>query len=225
MFNFQTPTNLRDTVPAPRPTGSKRWALGLILAAVALTAAACSSGPKAASSSTTTSVAGSSSTSAPAGTTPTTSARGTSSNSRAATLTVTSGSATSVGTVLTGPNGHTLYHLTTEKNGMIECTGSCAQAWPPLTVPSGQTPKLTSGLGGTIGTVKRPDGTTQVTYNGEPLYYYASDTSAGQAEGQGVGGVWFVVSPDASSGSGTSLPSTSTTSAPTTSTTSGGYSY
>jgi predicted lipoprotein with Yx(FWY)xxD motif len=139
---------------------------------------------------------------------------------------VSSGSATSVGMVLTGPNGHTLYHLTTETNGKIECTGSCAQAWPPLTLSSGQSPTLASGLSGTIGTVKRPDGTTQVTYNGEPLYYYASDTSAGQAEGQGVGGVWFVVAPDSSSsGSSGTTSTTATPSAPTTSTTAGGYSY
>jgi predicted lipoprotein with Yx(FWY)xxD motif len=118
--------------------------------------------------------------------------------------------------VLTGPNEHTLYHLTTEHNGKIECTGSCTQAWPPLTVASGSMPKLTSGLTGTIGTVKRPEGTTQVTYNGEPLYYYAADTGPGQAQGQGVGGVWFAVAPDSS----TSGATTSTTP-----TTSGGYSY
>jgi predicted lipoprotein with Yx(FWY)xxD motif len=123
-----------------------------------------------------------------------------------------------VGTVLTGPNGHTLYRLATETNGQIECTGSCAQAWPPLTVSAGQTPKLGSGLIGTISTVKRPDGTTQVTYEGHPLYYYAADTAAGQATGQGVGGVWFAMTP--AGASPLSAPSSTTTS-----TTSGGYSY
>jgi len=102
--------------------------------------------------------------------------------------------------------------LTTEHNGAIECTGSCAQTWPPLTVPSGESPKLAANLKGTIGTVHRPEGTTQVTYNGHPLYYYAFDTAAGQAKGQGIGGVWFAVTTIA------------TSSAPTTSTSSG-YSY
>jgi predicted lipoprotein with Yx(FWY)xxD motif len=230
MFKLLTSTKLRDRIAAPGSSGSRRWTLGLVLAALALTAAACSSGTNGASSTTTTvAPGGSTPTTAPAGSTPTTAVS--SPGSSSATLTVSSGTATSVGSVLTGPNGHTLYHLTTEKNGSIDCTGSCSQVWPPLTVSSGQTPKLGSGLGGTIGTVKRPEGTTQVTYNGEPLYYYAPDTSAGVAMGQGVGGVWFAVAPDSSSsGSGSGSGSggsgsTSTTSAPTTSTTTGCYSY
>jgi predicted lipoprotein with Yx(FWY)xxD motif len=110
--------------------------------------------------------------------------------------------------------------LTTETNGQIKCTGSCAQEWPPLTVSAGQTPKLTAGEMGTIGTVKRPDGTTQVTYNGHPLYYYSADTSPGQATGQGIGGVWF-----AETVTGASSSTSTSTSAPNTTTTSGGYSY
>jgi predicted lipoprotein with Yx(FWY)xxD motif len=46
-----------------------------------------------------------------------------------------------------------------------------------------------------LGTISLPDGTTQVTYNGWPLYYYIDDAAAGDANGQGVGGVWFLVSP------------------------------
>ena len=128
-------------------------------------------------------------------------------------MTVSSGTAV-VGKVLTGPNGHTLYHLTTETNGHIMCTGSCNQIWPPLTVSSGETPKLGSGVTGTIGTIKRPDGSTQVTYNGHPLYFYAPDSSAGQAMGQGIGGVWFAMA-----------PAGATTSSGSTTTTTGGYSY
>jgi predicted lipoprotein with Yx(FWY)xxD motif len=117
---------------------------------------------------------------------------------------------------LTGPNGHTLYELSTEHNGTIDCTGSCVSTWPPLTVTAGQSAKITGSLSGTLGTVHRPEGTTQVTYNGHPVYYYSGDSAAGQANGQGVGGVWFALTPSgtaAASGGGA------------TTTTSGGYSY
>ena len=200
----------------PRSTNKSelmRFAFFALLAAVAVTAAACSSGSSASSTSTSATVA-------PAGTGSTSTSSG-----GAGTLTVSSGSASSVGTVLTGPNGHTLYRLTTETGGQIKCTGSCTSAWPPLTVTPGETPMLASGLKGTISTVMRPDGSTQVTYEGHPLYYYAADTSAGEAEGQGVGGVWFAMVPTASTSSSTPTTSTPTTSAPTTSTTAGGYSY
>ncbi|MGZ4126357.1 MAG: COG4315 family predicted lipoprotein, partial [Actinomycetota bacterium] len=68
--------------------------------------------------------------------------------------------------------------------------GSCATNWPPLLLPSG----VKSATGGSgvdaskLGTIKRPDGGTQVTYNGKPLYLFISDKSPGQATGQGVAG-------------------------------------
>ena len=51
---------------------------------------------------------------------------------------------------------------------------------------------LVSGVAGTLGTVPRPDGSTQVTHDGMPLYYYSGDTQAGQTNGQGVQGIWYV---------------------------------
>ncbi|MFZ0668400.1 MAG: hypothetical protein WAM97_21805 [Acidimicrobiales bacterium] len=117
-----------------------------------------------------------------------------------------------LGKVLTGPNGHTLYLLTTEHNGTIMCTGGCAQEWPPFTVSSGTTASAASGLSGTVATVMRPDGTTQVTYDGHPLYYYAQDSAAGQTNGQGVGGVWFAVTPSGSAASTSSSVAATTTS-------------
>jgi predicted lipoprotein with Yx(FWY)xxD motif len=188
--------------------GAHRRGLALIglVMGLAITAAACSSTPTSSGSTTTTKAP--SSTGSP--TTATTAA------STTGALSIASGKAGSVGTVLTGPNGHTLYELTTEKNGKIECTGSCTSVWPPLVVSSGQSAKLASGLEGTLGTVTRPEGTTQVTYNGHPLYYYAADSAPGQANGQGIAGTWFAMKPGASDASST---------APTTSTTSGGYSY
>ena len=107
-----------------------------------------------------------------------------------------------VGTVLVNGQGFTLYHLTTEKAGQIHCTGSCATVWPPL-ISSG-TPGSVAGASGTFGTVTRPDGGTQLTYNGMPLYRYSGDTKAGQANGQGIQGVWFAVTASGSSSSSSS---------------------
>jgi len=95
----------------------------------------------------------------------------------------------------------TLYYLKTETGGTIKCTGSCASAWPPVLLPSG-TSAATAGSGvtaGKLGTIQRPDGTTQVTYNGMPLYTFASD-SPGQATGQGVDGFFGMTSKGTTSG-------------------------
>jgi predicted lipoprotein with Yx(FWY)xxD motif len=104
---------------------------------------------------------------------------------------------TSLGTVLVTSSGLTLYHLTTEHNGQVQCTGSCASIWPPYTVSAGTTPTGMSGLG----TLMRPDGTTQVTYNGEALYRYSGDSASGDTNGNGISGVWFAVKSSGSTGS------------------------
>jgi predicted lipoprotein with Yx(FWY)xxD motif len=126
----------------------------------------------------------------------------------------------SLGTVIADGQGFTLYHLTSEVNGKIECTGSCTSVWPPLLVPSGSgSPTEAAGLAGQLGTITRPDGGVQVTYDGMPLYMYSGDGSAGQANGQGIEGKWFAITPSgalagaSSGGSGGSSP------------TSGGYGY
>jgi predicted lipoprotein with Yx(FWY)xxD motif len=121
---------------------------------------------------------------------------------------VATASKASVGTVLVASNGHTLYRLTTDTPTSSTCSGSCAQLWPPLTVPAGTTPRAASGVTGTLGTITRSDGTVQVVYEGHPLYTYAPDTTAADVLGQGVGGIWFVVSPSGSSSSTTSPPTT-----------------
>ena len=98
-----------------------------------------------------------------------------------------------VGSVLTGPNGMTLYYFTTDSPSSTSCTGQCAVVWPPLVVPVGGKATLTSGDSGALGTVMRPDGSTQVTYKGHLLYYFQGDSAPGQDKGQGVDGTWFVV--------------------------------
>lgn len=115
--------------------------------------------------------------------------------------TIATGS-TSLGTVLTTPQGLTLYYFTPEKGGTVACTGNCATIWPPLKASG--TPSAPSGVTGSLATVQLADGSSEVTYNGWPLHTYASDTAPGQTAGQGVGGKWFVATPGltASGGSG-----------------------
>lgn len=85
---------------------------------------------------------------------------------------------------LVGNNGRTLYLFEADKNGSSACTEACAAAWPPDTVTGA--PHAGSGVSqALLGTIKRPDGTTQLTYNGHPLYYFVADTGTGTAKGQG----------------------------------------
>lgn len=95
---------------------------------------------------------------------------------------------TSLGAVLVGPRGLTLYVHRGDTATSSTCTGGCAAAWPPLAVAAGG--KATAGMGvtGRLGTLKRPDGKTQVTYDGKPLYGWQGDAKPGDVTGQGVGG-------------------------------------
>ena len=137
---------------------------------------------------------------------------------------------TKYGVVLASSNGRTLYHLTAEKRGKIGCTGGCAKAWPPLTVKQGSKPTAGSGVKqAKLGTIKRPDGTIQVTYNGYALYRYGDDKKKGDAKGEGESGVWFAVSPAGalvkSGGGSTTVGSTTPTTTNDNTTTSRGYGY
>jgi predicted lipoprotein with Yx(FWY)xxD motif len=101
-----------------------------------------------------------------------------------------------LGSVVVSAHGMTLYHLTSEKGGRIECTGACTASWPPLLVSGAAKPVAGPGIAAAkLGTVKRPDGKVQVTYAGSPLYLYGDDRAAGQAKGEGEGGVWFALAP------------------------------
>jgi predicted lipoprotein with Yx(FWY)xxD motif len=99
---------------------------------------------------------------------------------------VGSASSPGFGTVLTGPNGMTLYTHAGDTATSSSCTGACATTWPPLET-KGQ-PTAGVGVTGQLGTLTRPDGATQVTYGGLPLYYWQGDTKAGDATGNGVEG-------------------------------------
>ncbi len=88
-----------------------------------------------------------------------------------------------------------LYFFTKDvkDSGKSACTGACLALWPVLTTTSA-TPAV-DGVTGTVGTIATPDGKKQVTLNGMPLYYYSKDKAPGDVLGQGVGNVWYLVSP------------------------------
>jgi len=103
---------------------------------------------------------------------------------------------TKLGKVLVDGNGRTLYLFEADKGTMSNCDGACASAWPPLTTSG----KPTAGAGvaaSKLGTAKRVDGTTGVTYAGHPLYTYAGDGAPGQTAGEGLtdyGAPWYALS-------------------------------
>ncbi|MDO8213605.1 hypothetical protein [Conexibacter sp. CPCC 206217] len=104
---------------------------------------------------------------------------------------------TPLGTILVDATGRTLYLWEADTGMSSTCTGACAQAWPPLTT-SGRATADGGATSSDLGTTKRADGTTQVTYAGHPLYYFSGDSGAGQTNGQdsdGFGADWFVVMP------------------------------
>jgi predicted lipoprotein with Yx(FWY)xxD motif len=101
-----------------------------------------------------------------------------------------------VGSYLTGEDGKTLYIFTPDSTNKTACVDKCAASWPPFVISSDDTLTPGTGVTGTLATFARPDGKMQVTINGHPLYYYAADAKAGDTTGQGVGGKWFVGTPD-----------------------------
>jgi predicted lipoprotein with Yx(FWY)xxD motif len=165
--------------------------LGCVAAAVAL-AAGCGS-----SSSSTTGTTSGAATAKTATTTPaaSTSAAGASSSAGGVTISVKH---SKDGTILAaGPKHITVYLFEADKGGQSACSGECAKDWPPVTT-GGEPQASGSASAAMIGTITRSDGTTQVTYNGHPLYFFEKDGDAGDAYGQGVkafGASWYVMAP------------------------------
>jgi predicted lipoprotein with Yx(FWY)xxD motif len=104
---------------------------------------------------------------------------------------------TALGDVLVDGKGRTLYVFTKDKGDQSVCSGKCAAAWPALTVAGAATPG-TGVQASLLSTSKQANGSTQVTYGGKPLYYFAGDAAPGDTKGQGLNGVWFVVRGDGS---------------------------
>lgn len=100
-----------------------------------------------------------------------------------------------LGQIVVDAEGKTLYVFLADEGSDSTCYDDCEAAWPPLTVDGD--PAAGEGIDGSLlGTTEREDGSTQVTLDGHPLYYFASDETADDINGQGVGDVWFVVSPE-----------------------------
>ena len=161
--------------------------LGLLVPTLAATVLLAACGGSSKTSSSTTSAASTAATQAA------------SSQSAAGAVVKTASSSSLGGTILVDAQGMTLYHLSGEQNGEFICTSSaCLGVWHPLTVAAGNTPTGVSSLA----TVKRPDGSVQVTYKGTPLYTFGQDQSPGQANGQGVKdvGTWRAVTVSGESG-------------------------
>ena len=98
-----------------------------------------------------------------------------------------------LGTFLVGQDGLTTYYFEADATpGVSVCEGDCLVAWPPVTVPPGNTVAAGEGVTGVIGLITGTDGSTQVTYDGRPLYYWQGDTEAGQTTGHAVNDIWWV---------------------------------
>jgi predicted lipoprotein with Yx(FWY)xxD motif len=190
-------------------TGARRVALGMSLTrtllilpgagvALAVLAACGSSGgagngpnsdivsaPPASSSSAITSPAGTS----PAGSS---SDSGDSGSAGGAALSVAS---TSLGSILVDGSGMAVYIYTPDQPNVSTCTGGCLAAWPAVPAPA-TLPTSLPGVTGTVGEITRTDdGTKQLTVDGMPIYTYVGDKAAGQTTGQGLDGIWYVLSP------------------------------
>jgi predicted lipoprotein with Yx(FWY)xxD motif len=103
---------------------------------------------------------------------------------------------TTLGLILVNSRGHTIYLFAKDRSGKSACNGSCAKFWPPLL--SRGKPTAGSGIRASmLGTTRRSDGSSQVTYNKHPLYTFALDKRAGQTRGEGnsaFGARWYAVS-------------------------------
>jgi predicted lipoprotein with Yx(FWY)xxD motif len=153
---------------------------------------------------------------------------GSSAGTRSAVLTVRK---TRLGYVLANASGYTIYWFAKDHKGSARsaCTGGCLTAWPPVT----GTPVAAKGvrLNGVLGTITRSDGLVQATYNGYPLYLFASDSAPGQTTGNDAAGVWHVIKEKkpakskAARSTGSSSSSTGGSSTSGGTSTSGGYGY
>jgi predicted lipoprotein with Yx(FWY)xxD motif len=164
-----------------------RTRLALVLP-VALVLAACSSEPEATA---TTEPTVTPSASAPASASPSPSIEESEEPSGDATVIV---AATDLGDILTDADGMTIYHFANDSEGVSTCEGDCLANWPA--VEAATEPIAGNGVEAELGTIERSDGTIQLTVNGFPAYHFAGDAEAGDTNGQGVSGMWWVVGAD-----------------------------
>jgi predicted lipoprotein with Yx(FWY)xxD motif len=159
--------------------GARRFPFVVLLIAVSIGAAACSSSPSKPSTTNTTAAPASSNSTTPG-------------HPGVQGLTLYSWK-TSVGTAVGSNFGVVVYADKDESNSKIECTGTCTKTWHPWLTHGAPVHAAYGVLSKLIGTVKRADGKLQMTYGGHPLYLYAFTKHALQANAQGAGGVWYVI--------------------------------
>ncbi|HEX5608773.1 MAG TPA: hypothetical protein VFX45_01635 [Solirubrobacterales bacterium] len=172
---------------------SKSKAVALLALVAALAIAGCggddgsgSSGSETSSSSSSSAYGGKSGAYAPPTAAP---------NAEKGTTFVSLGNAGDLGLVLVDSKGFTLYDFHKDKGTKSSCYGACAEGWPPLLTEGAPEPS-NGAMANMLGTTKRTDGTTQVTYNGHPLYTFAGDTKPGEANGNDVdafGAEWYAL--------------------------------
>jgi predicted lipoprotein with Yx(FWY)xxD motif len=98
-----------------------------------------------------------------------------------------------LGSVLVDSEGMTVYLFTPDEGGTEStCYGSCEALWPPV-LAEGKPTAGEGAMSADLGTTKRKDGTTQVTYDGHPVYTFSGDNAPGEANGQEVEGTWFAL--------------------------------
>ncbi len=167
-----------------------RGVLLLPVLAVAAVVAGCGSSSSKSSASSSTAAAAAS---------PTTTQSASASASAGSTVLVGTKKAKKLGQILDAGSKHmTVYLFEGDKGGKSACTGACAGAWPPVT---GNAKAVAGAMAANLGTITRPDGTTQVTYKGHPLYFFVKDKDDEDAYGQGVkafGADWYVLKPNGS---------------------------
>jgi predicted lipoprotein with Yx(FWY)xxD motif len=163
-----------------------------VVAIAAVAVVGCGSSNKNSSNST----GSSSSSSAYGGSTSTSSSGGAATGGTAAVSTAKVNNPKITKPVLVNSKGFTLYAFEADKGGKSACNGQCAQVWPPLT---GKPKAQGTAVASKLGTIKRNDGTSQVTYAGHPLYTYTADQKPGDAVGNDIksfGATWYAVLPN-----------------------------
>lgn len=116
--------------------------------------------------------------------------------STAPAVVITTKPAKKLGTVLAaGPKKLTVYLFEADRGPASACAGACAAVWPPVT---GKPSSSGTARAADLGTIKRADGSLQVTYKGHPLYTYSKDKDDGDVYGEGIesfGASWYVLAP------------------------------
>jgi predicted lipoprotein with Yx(FWY)xxD motif len=163
---------------------------------VALMIAGCGGSSKSSSTGSASTPPTSASTSSSAASGPYGRSTGTAASRAASTALISTKQHGKLGTILAyGPKKLTVYLFEADKPGSSSCSGACASAWPPVT---GKPQAGGAAMSADLGTITRPDGTTQVTYKGHPLYLFVKDKDDGDAYGEALkafGAEWYVLAP------------------------------